>query len=496
LRFQFILHLSAAACIAACAAAGPSGSPATGSEAQLAGSIAAEQRTENDDFSRRLEALQKVIAAPTFKSLPGDVQYQDLLTAGKLAAALEQPRRAYDYVAAAAATPHADFSDRLLQVESAVTLGLKADAVSGMTIIVQRWPEQVAALPTGLLDEILRESGSLPHEARLSLLRGLYGMHWKLKGDIEPSETWRDLALLLLDRGLRVEAIDVSAHVDDVYVLIAMRADRRFDAVVAAHRDQYDIAAAAERQLKNLESVSDGNPHSLALKTDLLLELVHQQHYGAMLAESDSVLAALESTNFRDKLYDDYYEQYSRFLNLRSLALQRTGRWDEAVEQLKAASDGNNVNQLINLGTLYCALDRPREALEAIARVKGDASPYGAMQVEWVHLEAAQQLGDSRQAAESIQFLKKHAVDAPWAYMGGLLSTNQLDRAAGFLIVELRDPEQRQDALAGVQDYASKPETPRDLEFSSRWRAVVARKDVQAAIQQVGRVASYHLEEP
>jgi tetratricopeptide (TPR) repeat protein len=275
-----------------------------------------------------------------------------------------------------------------------------------------------------------------------------------------------------------------------------MRSDRRFDAVVAAHPAQFDIAAAAERQLGQLEAASDKDPHSLELKSDLLLELAHQQHYAAMLAESDSALLALESTNFREKLYDDYYEQYPRFLNLRSIALQRAGRWDEAIEQLRAASESNNTNQLLDLAVLYCVLDRPKEALEAIGRVKGDTSPYGAMQVEWVRLDSALQLDDRRQATASMRFLGKHLTDAPWAYMGGLLSANQLDRAARFLIEELSNPEQRQDALASVQDYASKLQTPRDLEYSSRWRKVVAYKDVQAAIQKTGRVANYHLEEP
>jgi hypothetical protein len=462
----------------------------------MAKSIADQQRTENDNFAARLGALRKIIAAPEFSSLPSDTQYQDLLSAGKLAAALEQPRPAYAYVSAAAAMPQADFYDRLLQVQSAVTLSLPADAVSGMTVIIQRWPERVTDLPTGLLAEILRESSSSPQRTRLSLLRALYGIHWKLKGDIEPSETWRDLTLLLLDQKLSSEAIDVSTHVTDVYILVAMRSDRRFDGVVAAHPAQFDIAAAAEHQLRQLESASDKDPHSLALKSELLFELAHQQHYAAMLAESDSALLALESTNFREKLYDDYYEQYPRFLTLRSIALQRAGRWDEAVEQLRTASVSNNTNQLLDLAVLYCVLDRPKEALEAIARVKGDTSPYGAMQVEWVHLDAALQLDDKRQAAASMRFLRKHVVDAPWAYMGALLSANQLERAARFLVEELSNPEQRQDALASVQDYASKLQTPRDLEYSSRWREVVAYKDVQAAIQNTGRVASYHLEEP
>jgi hypothetical protein len=33
------------------------------------------------------------------------------------------------------------------------------------------------------------------------------------------------------------------------------------------------------------------------------------------------------------------------------------------------------------------------------------------------------------------------------------------------------------------------------MELRARWRAVIARQDVQAAIQKVGRAESYHLEE-
>jgi hypothetical protein len=50
--------------------------------------------------------------------------------------------------------------------------------------------------------------------------------------------------------------------------------------------------------------------------------------------------------------------------------------------------------------------------------------------------------------------------------------------------------------LTRVQDYARRPETPWDAEFTSRWRSVIERNEVQAAIHQVGRVERYHLEAP
>jgi len=58
------------------------------------------------------------------------------------------------------------------------------------------------------------------------------------------------------------------------------------------------------------------------------------------------------------------------------------------------------------------------------------------------------------------------------------------------------DAGQRQDALLSVQAFAPTPGTPLDTDWDARRRAVIAMPEVQAAIQKVGRVESYSLEEP
>jgi hypothetical protein len=40
-------------------------------------------------------------------------------------------------------------------------------------------------------------------------------------------------------------------------------------------------------------------------------------------------------------------------------------------------------------------------------------SPFGAMQLEEVRLDAAYQLGDSKQVERSLQYLRLHRRDAP-----------------------------------------------------------------------------------
>jgi hypothetical protein len=225
--------------------------------------------------------------------------------------------------------------------------------------------------------------------------------------------------------------------------------------------------------------------------------LLHEQHYAAMLAASDYAVQEIKATNFTDKLYDDYVEEHGLYFYLRSVALQRAGRWDEAAAPLVEASHEGDINQLINLASLYCALDRPKDALTVISPLGPTrTSAYGAMQVEAVRLQAAAQLGDRAQLSRSMQYLSSHYADAPRAYLFALVVTKQLDQAARYLITELEDKELRQSILPDVQEYLPTPGTKAELELEAQWRSIVARKEVQAAIHKVGRVQSYHLEAP
>ncbi len=55
------------------------------------------------------------------------------------------------------------------------------------------------------------------------------------------------------------------------------------------------------------------------------------------------------------------------------------------------------------------------------------------------------------------------------------------------------DANERQEALASVQDYAPEPEGPVAATLDARLRTVIARDDVQEAIKRVGRVERYDL---
>ncbi len=405
----------------------------------------------------------------------------------------------YAYLKRVLATPQADFVDWREQLHFAERTNKVSVAAEALKRLLEQWPDRTGKLDDEEIREVVNHTSKLPSAEYLTLLKALFDAHWKAKWELEPSATWRDLTLLLLEKGRYAEANEVAGHITDVYVLIEMRSDRRFDRVVQANASLFDIAAASDRELRAAQSAVDTFPKSLTVRARLIVTLINQLHYEAALATADAVLVDIRSTNFPYRVFEDYGDELPLFLNYRADALERVGRWDEAVEQLTAASRlhekySGNVDELINLGQLYADLGRPQEALKAIDSVSSKMSPYGAMQLESVRLDAACQLGDSKQVARSLEFLETNRADAPATYVYALLTVNQPDRAASALISDLRDPVQRRAALHIVQEFASTPETPRGVAFDAALQRVIARTDVQNAIRRVGRVERYNLE--
>jgi hypothetical protein len=507
LKTHCILGLLAILNLAACTASSPKSTsrPATvvaskaeDSDAQLADAM---KLVSQKEWPQALAALRAIVDAKTFSSLPSDVQYRALSAASRTAIYHGPENLGYGYLDRVIAMPQAGYRDWWERLREADQTHNKAELVSTLTVMMQRWPDRSGKLNPDYILSVVNEAKQLPNGAALPLLQALYGAHWKLKWEIEPSTAWRDLTLLLLDKARIAEAHEVASHVTDVYVLIAMRADRRLDAVIAANPAQFDIKAATGREFQARQAAADKTPQSLELKTWVINSLLRQQHYEAALAASDSVVLDIRSTNYPEKLYDDYDETRSWFLDLRATALERVGRWDEAVAQLTAASllsekYTGNVDQLINLGDLYCELERPRDALATIGSMVAPTSPFGAMQLESVRLEAAEQLRDTQQVRRSLDYVRAHRADAPSTYVDSLIVVNQLDQAARVLIAQLLDKDQRQAALLSVQGFAPIPGTPRDMTLAARRRAVIARPDVRAAIDKVGRVDSYRVEAP
>ncbi len=468
--------------------------------AQIAQIDAALELESERKFTEAESVIQPVIHAKHFDRLPSAEQYRALLTAAKLSFTLKEPQLEYESRVRLLALPEATSDDRLSRVGAAARLDDIHEVVTSLTELVETNPERLDQSRDPFIFRVLNDANTqLPHGSTLPVLRALYAAHWKLKWDQEPSALWRDLALLLLEQNRLTEAIDVSSHVTDEYAVISMRADHRFDAVIAANPARFDVDVAFKRHLEHFQAAAERAPKSLTPRVVVINLLMQQQHYGAALAAADGLVAEIQARNNAKQWYDDFGEQYVWLLDSRSRVLRRVGRWDEGIDQLAAASwvlnkDGKNVSQVINLGELYCDLGNPKDALGTLVRLGTDMSPYGRMQEADVRLDAAIQLKDAEQTQEWLTFAKEDRADAPRTYETALLRTNDVDTAAKWLIERLEDRDQRSAALLSIQDYAVPLRTPRQVELNKKRAALLARSDVQAEIQKVGRIEKYDLE--
>jgi hypothetical protein len=457
------------------------------------------------NWPQALPALQHAVDDDSFMSLPDDTRYRVLKAASETALYHgESLELAHKNLMRLVSMPQADFDDWQHRAQAAFRLNDIVDCVSSLTVMARRWPERFAwsnsAIP---LSEAIRNVIDAASKRRVSvfpMLLALYDAHWRLHWDVEPSYAWRDLTLLLAQNGQLRRAIDVARHVTNAYTLITMRADRRFDAVVAADPGHFDVETAAKRELQMFQEAADGAPESLEAKIDVIQSMLNLRSYEAALAASDSIFLDIKSTNYPERRYNDFWDYIPSFMRVRANTLERVGRWDEARTELSAAAVtagtyGSTV-AIIDLASLDCSLGRPNDALLSINRLPEKTSALVKMYMEVDRLDASLQLGDSRQASRSLEYLRSHRADSPWEFLLALILVHRPDQAAQELIRQLRDERERQPALLEVQDYPRSPEPERDVQIAADLRALMTRPDVQKEIKKVGRVERYPLENP
>jgi hypothetical protein len=182
-------------------------------------------------------------------------------------------------------------------------------------------------------------------------------------------------------------------------------------------------------------------------------------------------------------------------MNNRAIGLRRLGRIEEAVAEIERASHleevgTTNVSQVLNLAAFYCDLGRPNDARRTIERV-GPMSGYGRMVLGSVEHCAALQTGDRQAARRALDYLLSHRSDSEALLLAAFVHEGRLDDAARILIGQLDDPKSRGDALDFVQEFREGPELIGSRSLNANHDALMARNDVKAAIESVGRVGMH-----
>jgi tetratricopeptide (TPR) repeat protein len=374
------------------------------------------------DASAALAEFVAAIRSRGFARLPMDDQYKALASIGQIAADLGDNQTAYELLKSACGYARAD--DLVWHRRLAVAFTLKdfADAAMCVTVIAHNWPQTLDRINANAIYSIANtiQSKSLAGrgDAKLAarhfeLLSSLYAANWTEDG-VQPSWAWLDLIDAQLARSQLEKAKAVAARIDSPRMRLLLLIDKRYDRITRDMPQALDLQQTANAYVAGLTARADASTDHLSPRVDLQYVLMDALQPKQALAISDAVIEKVADAD-GSKIYADFKDYYIWILDNRALALQRLGRWDDAVaQQRKAARRPErgelNVSQALNLGILYANLGRDEEALDAVSEL-GELSSYGRMQRELVELMTAVHRNDQASVKKHLAFMREHRAE-------------------------------------------------------------------------------------
>ncbi len=449
-----------------------------------------------DRFEEAADAVQEAVSMEEFLALEAPVQFRVFLFGAFADRGREDYLGAHEFMVLATGFPDANAEHWLMRAQYASWVDAWSDAALSVTNVAKRWPEFLADADDQMIGRIaFRANDDGLHKAeKIELLNALFAANFVLEGGSQPDGLWHDLVVDALEREDLRRAREISKRIQGATTLLHMRADRRFDALVEAEKRTFNLPAAVKRENKRLAKTVAANPRSLGVRVQYGYSLLEAGRFAELLALTDEVISRVATALSDEAPYDDIDDQLNWIYNHKAAALRALGRWDDALSVMEAArlqeEEGSiNVSQAINLGWHYVDYGKPENALKALEGIDWahSLSPYGRMQLQYVRFRAYLQLGNAREADNVLAYLREHRDDAEDTWQLALIDAGDFDGAAALLITRLQDPDKRYEALGEVQEFLPLPRLPNQAEELERWKRLVARADVAAAIDEVGR---------
>lgn len=329
-------------------------------------------------------------------------------------------------------------------------------------------------------------------EKRLALLQALFDSDWKNDG-VEPVELWAVLATLQVEQGHGDRVAATLERIDAPIALVRLRSDKRFDRYLRQDDTRFDPVAAARRQIDRLRVETMLRPGLNDTAVELATALMIAGELGDVVGMTDRLAAVADAATESPGAEAG---AAAWMLDTRSRALRRQGENDRAVANQRIAvrvAGGPAVSQRLNLAAMYMALHQPMMAREVLRGVDGDMSVHGASTHALVSLMVARQLRDDDAAQRAWKVLQENRTRTPGHYRDALIADNRMDEAAQALIAQLADPMERGQVLLELQDMRTGPVLEGERDFHARWKQMEQRADVRAAVERVGRVATWPL---
>jgi hypothetical protein len=457
---------------------------------------AAIEACDRNDLKNAKDDIEAVVDDPAFGALDDSTRHFAFELAVHIFRNLNEPVKAQRFAVLATEGPEQNLDDWKSRLSIDLQLKLVRDEAECVTTLERRWGGMAGIIADDTIFRVFAETAHTDLEdVRLPLLEALYERRWHPTDGTTASALWRELTRLLLESHESGRAQEVAILVDEPDDIIGMRADRRFDPIMHSDFVRSSPERAAQDRLKTLQAQAQRTPRSLAPLERLLNIMVTDRMDDEVVKRTDELERRVQKAGVGTAVFDDFNKNYEWILRARSNALRHLGRFDEALVSLHRAAAlpaaADMVSQPINLGYLLITLGRPGEVL-ALLPDSNRLSPYGTMAATWLRLAVATAEHRDGDAAIALSYLREHRADAPAIFQSGLLVAGQFDDAERWLIERLNDPNLRRAALLEVQHYAMPKLTPWELQHRQLLDSLHQRAEVQAAIEKVGYIGSYH----
>lgn len=458
---------------------------------------ASDEAADAGDFRTAADRLAEALEHPAAAGLPPTIQRRLHTHLGRHAVRGDDLPRGLKHARLATAFGDTELGDWILRAVLARDIGLPDESADSWREAYQRWPAQVRRNHEHNVTEAIWGT-DFDSPARFALLKALRegGFEWAWTGPADG--LWLELALQHLARGEQEAAREMVATLTEPRIVIQLLADRRFDAVRDPALTPAALPRLARQRADDLRARALLDANVVGIQSEYASALLMLGEHEDVVALAEQVATAIADSPFKGDIYIDQQEQLSWLYDRAGEALVRLGRKDEAIAMYRRAASTKeqgaaNVSQVLNLAHHLVSAGQPREALELVASV-GNMSPFGRMVLVSVQHRAALALGDGPAADSALEYLERNRGDGEGVYTQALLDRGQDDAAAAALVASLENPEERLGALYFVQRFLETGSL--DPARDARRRAMIARDDVQAAINRHGRILDLPLYEP
>ena len=298
--------------------------------------VVAKAQDGHSDSAAIIDSLKSIVSDQAFTSLSIDERrYAYLLLGG----ALYDEKRfqdARDPLEQATTMPNSGVLEWDSRLRNSFELSDYVDASKALAQIARRWPEKLSDYPDEAIGRVGLEVLSIPGATNQAseLLNALYAAPWHPTDAFwSPDSLWLPLVRLRLEAGDPRGAREVAETLRDPLTFIGMHADKRFDQLVQAEPQRYDVTKAFAAELSTLKKKAAAAPDKLEGINEVARELLMLNRPSEALALVSGALARIAKTPHAFTDVDDFVNWTQ---DLRASALIALGRGEEGLAAARA----------------------------------------------------------------------------------------------------------------------------------------------------------------